>query len=255
MKCPNCGKSIGIEVLECPACGYTNPLAKKHNENIRKYDKRFKKTQDSVLSSAQKTTGVGIRGGIFAILVAVIIILVFVWASVSADKGITDEDRKKDALQNKAEYSAQMREYLDEGDYITFTAFVRNHNIPFNTEPYNEYSRLKYVAEEYYNCVHAWEEVIFRSDDPDFWDSSELNISHLCMYIEAFTEAYEYNAETDKNTDLKPYYNDMNSDFRAMLRRYLKMTDTEVDEFLGYSRAQKAVIMEDILLGEESEDE
>ena len=229
MKCPNCGKHIGIEVPKCPACGHINPLAKKHNENIKKYDKRFKKTQDNVLTSAQKTEGVGIRGGIFAILVAVIVILAFVWGFViAASEGETDEDRERDALKNKTKYSAQMRDLLEEGDYITFESFLLQHNIPLNSEPYKEFQRLEYVANRYYTCVQLWEKIILRSDDPDYWDPSE---------------------------DIAAYMEDMNSDIRAMLRRYLQMTDDEVDEFLGYSQAKKAVAMEEILLREVPEDE
>ena len=256
MKCPNCGKNIGIEVSECPDCGYANPLARKHNENIRKYDRRFRKTQDNVLASAQKTEGVGIRGGIFAILVAVIIILAFVWGAViAAGEGDTDEDRKRDALKNKTEYSEQMRGYLEEGDYITFLSFIRYHNIPFDSEPYIDYRKVYYIADRYYTCVQLWEKILLRSDDPDFWDSSELDISHLCMYTDSFLEVYKCNVEIEKNEEFVTYIEDMNSDIRAMFRRYLKMTDQEVDEFLGYSQAKKAVTIEGILLGEGSEDE
>lgn len=256
MKCPNCGKTIGIEETKCPACGYTNPLAEKHNENIKKYDQRFKDTQESVLQSAQKTEGIGIRGGIFAILVAVIIILAFVWGIVSAaGEGETSEDRKRDALKNKTEYNAQMREYLEAGDYITFVSFIKHHNIPFDSEPYTDYTRLNYVAEEYYSCVGDWERILLRSDDPDYWDSSGLDISHFCTDIGSFMEVYEYNAGIEKKEEFAAYMEDMNADMRAMLRRYLQMTDDEVDEFLGYSQARKAVAMEEIILGEGSEDE
>lgn len=256
MRCPNCGKTIGIEEIKCPACGYTNPLAEKHNENIRKYDKRFKKTQDNVLESARKTEGIGIRGGIFAILVAAIVILAVCWGVVIADgEGETSEDRKKAALKNKAENAAQMKAYLEEGDYITFVSFIRRYDIPLNEEPFKEYKKLDYVAEEYYSCVGDWERILLRSDDPDYWDSSGLDISHFCTDIGSFMEVYEYNAGIEKNEEIAAYMEDMNADMRAMLRRYLQMTDDEVDEFLGYSQARKAVAMEEIILGEGSEDE
>ena len=256
MECPNCGKTIGIEELICPACGCTNPLAEQHNENIKQYDKRFRKTQDSVIKSARKTEGVGIRAGIFAILVVVIIALAIVWGMVSAaGEGETSEDRRTDALRNKKEYHAQMEEYLEEGDYITFAAFIKAHNIPFNTEPYTDYSRLQYVADAYYSCVQYWEKVLFRSDDPDYWDSSEMDISHLCSHLDGFAETYECNRENEKKEDLASYMDDMNADIHAMLRRYLHMTDSEADEFLAYPEIKKAVIMEEILLGEDSENE
>jgi len=256
MKCHNCGKTIGIEELNCPDCGYANPLAKKHNENVRKYDQRFRKTQDKVLKSAQKTEGVGIRGGIFAILVAVIIVLAVIWGVISASgEGETDEDRKRDSLKNKTEYSAQMKSYLEEGDYISFESFIKHHNIPFGSEPYMAYRKLDFVADRYYTCVQLWEKILLRSDDPDFWDSSELDISHLCMYTDSFLEVYKCNVEAEKNEEFVTYIEDMNSDFRAMFRKYLKMTDQEVDEFFDYSQAKKAVTIEGILLGEVSEDE
>ena len=256
MKCPKCGKTIGIEVLKCPACGNTNPLAKKHKENIQKYDRRFRETQESVLKSAQKTEGVGIRGGIFAILVAVIVILALVCGVISAaGEGETSDDRKRDSLKHKTEYYAQMREYLEEGDYITFVSFAKYHRIPFNYEPYKDYNNIQYVAEKYFNCVKYWEKILLRSDDPDYWDSSELDISILCTNLESFVKSYAYNAEKEKNRDFAAYLEDMNADIRAMVKRYLKMTDDEADTFLGYSEARMAVTVEEIILGEASEDE
>jgi len=256
MKCPNCGKTIGIEVLKCPSCGYTNPLAKKHKENIQKYDQSFKKTQKDVIGAAQKTEKTGVRGGIFAILVAVIIVLVFVWGAVAASyEEETDEDRKNDAIKHKDEYSAQMKEYLDEGDYVTFVSFVRSHNIPFDKDPYEDYKTLFYIADDYCDSVRYWEEVIFRPEDPDYYDHPEMNISHLCSHIESFAMSYENKKQDPKNEEIIPYMDDMYSDFRAMLRKYLKMTDSEVDEFLTYSDTKMAVVVEEILLGEVSEDE
>ena len=161
----------------------------------------------------------------------------------------------KSMIKNKTKYSAQMRDLLEEGDYITFESFLLQHNIPLNSEPYKEFQRLEYVANRYYTCVQLWEKIILRSDDPDYWDSSETDISNLCMYLDSFMEVYEYNVKVEKNEDIAAYMEDMNSDIRAMLRRYLQMTDDEVDEFLGYSQAKKAVAMEEILLREVPEDE
>ncbi|WP_044973441.1 hypothetical protein [Ruminococcus sp. HUN007] len=209
-----------------------------------------------MLKSAEKTEGLGKRGGIFAILVVIIVILAFVGGLISAaGEGETDEDRRRDSLRNSKKYSAQMKGYLEEGDYISFEAFVRYHSIPFDSEPYIEYKRLDYVAENYYDCVKYWEKVLLRSDDPDYWDSSELDISHLCTSIDSFMDVYAYNSEHEKNEESAAYIKDMNTDIRTMLKRYLKMTDKEVDEFLGYSETKKAVVMEDIILGEVSEDE
>ena len=62
MKCPNCGKTIGIEVLKCPACGHTNPLAQKHNENIKALNDKMNETINGYKDQINNLTDSSVYG-------------------------------------------------------------------------------------------------------------------------------------------------------------------------------------------------
>ena len=45
MKCPHCGAQIGLEEKYCPFCGLPNEFARKHQEDMDRYEQEFQQTQ------------------------------------------------------------------------------------------------------------------------------------------------------------------------------------------------------------------
>ena len=41
MKCPHCGAQIGLEEKYCPFCGLPNEFARKHQEDMDRYEQEF----------------------------------------------------------------------------------------------------------------------------------------------------------------------------------------------------------------------
>ena len=246
MKCTNCGRKIGIEDKVCPYCNAVNQLAAQHSANMAQYDKKFKKTQRDVEGSAKRMEGLGNRAAILAVLMIGILITMFVAALNYADTD-TREDRKADAKRHKKEYAAEMGRYLEQGEYQDYVAFVHSHGVDFWEEPYKSFRSVNYCADYYYDCIRHMESIILRSTDPDYWDSTDVNISHACTYISAFQETYKAQRKSEKNGTYLAYMDDMEQNLRAMLRTYLGMDDGEVDSFLDLSEAKMAVRMEEII--------
>ena len=48
MKCPHCGAQIGLEEKYCPFCGLPNEFARKHQEDMDRYEQEFQQTQSEV---------------------------------------------------------------------------------------------------------------------------------------------------------------------------------------------------------------
>lgn len=246
MKCANCGRKIGIEDKVCPYCNQVNKLAEQHAENSKQYDKRFQKTQGEVLDSAKKMEGLGIRAIILAVLVIGILIMSVVSSLNYADPD-TDKIKEADAKKNAVEYAKLMDEYLEQGDYLGFKSFVYSHKISFWDPPYDQFVSVNYCAQNYYECVRHMESIILRSDDPDYHDDLDLNISHVSMYLREFWDVYAVQMKREKNETYRAYIEDMDQDIRAMLRTYLQMSEEEVDAFTDLTEAKMAVRLEEVL--------
>ena len=249
MKCTNCGKKIGIEDKVCPYCKAENALAMKHEQNMQEYDKRFQNTKGDVLDSAKKMEGLGVRAIILAVLVIITVIL-----SIAGERNYEDPDvekeKERDAKKHATEYAAIMDDYLAKGDYVDFEAFVYSHEISFWDPPYDKFNSVNYCASDYYECIRHMESVILRSTDPDYFDSTEMNVNHFCSYLNEFQTTYKARREIEKSETYRAYMDDMEQNLRALVRAYLKMSDGEVDEFMKLSDAKMAVRMEEVLENE-----
>lgn len=249
MKCTNCGKKIGIEDRVCPYCQCENKLAAQHEKNMGQYDKSFGKTQGEVEGSAKKMEGLGIRAIILAVLVIGILVMSIASANNYADPD-TDKIIEEDSKKHSAEYAAQLDRYLEQGDYLEFEAFVHSHNVSFWEADYEKFRSVNYCASYYYECIRHAESVFLRSTDPDYWDSTDLNVSHFCMYLHEFQETYAVQRESEKKEAYISCMDDMYENLKALLRTYLKMDDEEVDSFLDLSEAKMAVRMEEVVKDE-----
>lgn len=246
MKCTNCGRKIKIEDKVCPYCNSVNALAEQHARNVGQYDKKFKKTQGEVLDSARKMEGLGIQAILLAVLVIGIVIMSIVSSMNYADPDL-DAIKASDAKKNASDYAEIMDQYLERGDYLDFTAFVHSHKISFWDPPYDRFVCVNYCAQNYYDCVRHMESIILRSDDPDYYDSLDLNISHASAYLRGFWDVYAVQLEREKNETYRAYLEDMNQDIHAMLRSYLQMSEEEVEAFTDLTEAKMAVRMEEVL--------
>ena len=91
------------------------------------------------------------------------------------------------------------------------------------------------------------EAVLLPSDDPDYFDSLDTNISHLCTYLDSFYETLESMKSSEKDEKYLEYILDMQSLIEASLNTYLFSDEEEMKEFLDLSQAKKAVKLEEVL--------
>ena len=249
MKCAKCGRKIGVEDKVCPYCNSVNELAAQHEKNMERYERKFKKTQGEAVGSVKRMEGLRVRLEILAILMVGMLIMGFIIAVNYADPD-TDKEIEADSRKHSTEYAAEMDRYLEQGDYQSFYAFVHCHNISFWEEDYKKFRSVNYCTYDYYECICHMESVILRSTDSSYYDSTDLNISHFCMYLCEFRDTYAAQKESEKNSVYLACMDDMHQNLRALLRCYLGLSDDEVDEFWDLSDAKMAVRMEEVLKNE-----
>ena len=71
MKCRFCGGIVNLTDSVCPHCGKENPLGKKYNADMKKYQERTDAADARVMTSQSYTAKVYVRGIYIIILLAV----------------------------------------------------------------------------------------------------------------------------------------------------------------------------------------
>ena len=232
MVCENCKHEIGPEQLYCPACGAKNAFAGKHQENMEQFAREYASTEKEVAGFGKAVEGLGKKAAVLVVLLIAIVVCNVIASMNYADP---DEDAavRRDTEKHIEEYLQQTEELLQQRDYIGFVSFRYAHELQnFPPEEFERFRRVGYVAEDYYECVTGMEEMILRSDDPDYFDGLDSDIEIFCMYVDGFYEVYDVQLEAE---------------LLAMLRTYLNMDEDEVQAFLGLSKAQKAVKVREVL--------
>jgi hypothetical protein len=247
MICKNCKHEIGPEDQRCPKCGAENPFATKHRQNMKQFKASYDKTKEDVIDSAQKTGKLAKKAAILIVLIIGCIIMSLISSYNYTDRD-PDEAVRRDAEKNADTYAEQADEFLKRGEYTELISFLYAHELMnFPPEEFKDLRRVTYVAGEYYECIKLMEEIILRSDDPEYFDGLDTDIRNFCMYLDSFYEVLEAQKPGEKNEEYLAYIMDMEAELKAAMRTYFAMNDEELEEFLTFSEAQKAVRLEEVL--------
>ena len=276
--CKTCGAEYEESLVRCPFCGTAYAPAEEeeymdtleevrddlhrqvenvdtkiryesgvHEENMRRFGKRFEWTENVVAQFAKAMEGLGRKA---AILVALLVGIIVMSVITSANYADPDEEAKvrRDAVSHADEYAAEAEGLLEVGDYMEFVSFLYAHELMnFPPEQFQRFRSVSYVAKEYYECIELMEEMVLRSDDPDYYDGLDTDIRNFCMYTEGFCEVLEAQKSAEKNEVYLAYMLDMESELHAAMRTYLGMDEAGIREFFDMSRAQKAVKVQEVL--------
>ena len=279
--CRSCGAQFDPALVRCPYCGTAYAPAEKDEymgqlEDIRvdlenydidagkgnvreqvlgspnpqtmqQFDTAYTDTKRRVIGSALKTGGLAKRAAILIVLIIASIIM-----SVISSANYADPDPeaavRRDAERNAATYAAEAEGYLERGEYTEYVCFLYAHEL-MNFPP-SEFDHLKgvtYVASEYYECIRYMEEIVLRSDDPDYFDGLDTDIGIFARAVDEFYEVYEVWRESEKYEDYFACMDEMKAEIEAAMRVYFAMDEDELQAFLAASEAQKAVRLEEVL--------
>ena len=93
MKCRFCGGIVNLTDSVCPHCGKENPLGKKYNADMKKYQERTDAADARVMTSQSYTAKVYVRGIYIIILLAVFLGLA-VYMTVSGKEFAKKQKRR-----------------------------------------------------------------------------------------------------------------------------------------------------------------
>ena len=250
MTCEYCGHDIGPEEMKCPKCGADNPFALQHQQNMNEFKNRYEDTEKEVSGFAKAVEGLGKKAAILIALLVAVIVMTVISSYNYADH---DENKaiRRDAEKNAAAYADEADGFLERGEYVEYVSFLYAHELMnFPPEEFDRFRSVHYVAKEYYECITLLEEMILRSDDPDYFDSLDSDIGIFCMYLDSFKDVFEAQKSSETSDKYLDYILDMDTELKAAMRKYFSLDEEELNELLDMSRAQKAVKIREVLRNE-----
>lgn len=247
MKCPYCGNPLDLDDNFCSHCGRANEKAREHIENMQRYQSEFAETKEDVYRTTERYKGTSVR----AMVIAVLLILNVIVAIIFGDAyGIVRSIEQDKSEKHYDEYSVIMDEYLEEGEYHAFYAFVEEHRIRTYDSKYERYEQVIQLVSNY---VYIYEDLMDLSQCQDL-SSKQYQVDNLMDSMELFykrlnPEEYYYS----ENVELESYkdvVDDLKWKVEQMLITFCHISPEDVEQFSSYSSAKRAILIEEGLQNE-----
>ena len=246
MKCISCGAEIGLTVEKCPYCGRPVTETAGHRADLKAYRKK----NETIKRGLAKTLADNIPLVISAVVMVVLLIgtgIAF-YVKENAYHFRSDAMRKESTVKYD-EYSAQIKNYLEEGDYTGFVAFKEYHNIAEWEAPYEDMNLMWELAYDYNSLVEDVESSVMFGPEADRY-SPEGDVRDCRRAIHEFYSEYE-----DKQSEIETdpygiYIRDMKDKADIILKVYLGLGDAAREEYLASSDIEQEAYLEGVLINE-----
>ena len=236
MKCDNCGYSLQIEDEICPHCGIANPFYKEHRENMERYSREFKETQDAVLDTTKKTAGVMIKYIISLVLIVVgMILLIFA--------GRIGNIKKLRVLANPEKYRAEYNEIEASGDFIYLNEWFADNRL-------NEIEAFEDCLNVYNVCMY-YEFAASYIAEVSYPEYAENSVRDTEEYCESIVESYDqmrFYAEKEMNKEVsnsghRKCINECLDKAEVLIRGVFGLTEEEMLGFDDESESERTLLL------------
>ena len=249
MKCKYCGGNLTLEQAYCPHCGRPNEEAEQHVKDMEHYKSNFEDTRSDVYEVAEKNTEIMSHTIIITVLV---ILCVIVFAVATHSWSIHRRWVQWESGIRQNSYMKQMEQYLEDEDYISFSAFCDMHYIRSygRNNNYEDYYLLADACGDYRYIYESLMKVV-----TDNTNSSD-RISGLYEDIANYYERLEKILHPVDNEYMEKQYQElpeekkeailrMEANVKMLLQTYFGMTPEEAENFGTMSNARKIVFLEE----------
>lgn len=236
MKCPHCGGEVTLEQRFCPYCGKPNEQARRHAEDMERFQASYKATEDELRQKTTRFTGTMVR----IVVLAVLIVMIIVSFLFSSNYYSFQYDRQRaDAEKHFDEYSKLMDSYLEDRNYMEFAEFTDAKQIRSYDSAYEEYGGLIWGASTYTEVYRYLMDIVA---------GDRLAGDHVKYLNEAISSFYRYGEDNyweDAPKERHEQFLTMQAELEDMLGYYLGLTDDQVAGLEKLSDSRRGVLIED----------
>lgn len=239
MKCPYCGSPLDLDDNFCSHCGKLNEQVRQHVEDMQRYQTEFTETKEDVYKTTERYKGTSVRVVIIAIL---LILNVIAAIALGQSYSIIHSINQSESERKYEEYSAILDEYLQNGDYMAFYAFMQEHDIYCYDSKYESYNYINDVIAQY---VYAYEHILGYTNEENYSHDNDFMMDYINYFYERQNADY-YADEKGKESELsQKALADMNWKMERMLITFCNVSAEDAAQFPTYSNAERAYIIEE----------
>lgn len=243
MECPNCGGHMGLEDAFCPYCSTPNAQAVKHQSDMARFRREYRRTQADVTA---RTTLMQRHGSWLVILVVLLVALVVgVILQVNAwDIGYSI--RENNAENSAVEDRQAMDAYLAQGDYGQFLGYYDANDITLVSD--NPYQGVHAAARSYVeilecvSAIHNDKQHLFK---PEYISGTCDRLAEDLIRIYTLERTYSYDLERSLPADKQVYVDDIRDRTAAIAKTYFGLTDEEIQDIPNVSEKKLSTMIEE----------
>lgn len=245
MKCEHCGGNLSLNDKYCPHCGCINEQARRHVEDMERYEGEFEQTKDEVYAHTRRFTQVSVRIVIIVVLFAVILVLVMIGQNISSLQYNYERARAEGRFD---EYSKVLDQMLADGDYLGFNYYIEAHNIATYDGKYEKYAKIRNASVQYESIYREIMEINRPSDynvgkEEDMVDELAEDLDY---YYESITRSYEYYEIDEALTDRT--IAEITENIEALLVGYCGLNADEASSMAQLTNARRSMLLEERVL-------
>ena len=246
MKCTSCGADIGLTDEKCPYCGRVVTETKGYQTGLKDYKEKNKKTKRRLTDTLSGNIPIVISAVVMVALLAATGVAGYVKQNAYRFRS---DAMRKESVKKYDEYSAQIKEYMEAGDYTGFAAFMEYHNIAEWEAPYDDLNLLWKMAKDYNYLVSDVESSVMFGPDATRY-RPEQDVADCRRAIWEFYSEYEDNRPDIESDPYGTYIHDMKKKADIILKVYLGLDDTARESFLASSDIEQEAYLEGVLINE-----
>ena len=219
MKCPHCGAQIGLEEKYCPFCGLPNEFARKHQEDMDRYEQEFQQTQSEVYQKTRHFT---------SLTVPLTVIFVLILLNIHS---------------HLSKHQENIDTYIQNGDFCGLSYYYSQNSLYYE-DAFDKYNALISASDSYRNIYRILVDTS-SSCNNYYFDSDEIShtITTLARDVHDIynlEDNYSYNAEEYFTDETNAALTDLRTQTKAILVAYAGLTPEEAEALPDLSsRKQK----------------
>lgn len=213
MVCDNCGSQLNIDMSYCPYCGKENIEAKKHIDDMEKYNSEFVKTKSEVMNRAKWYSRYYGHTVIIAIMVIAIAICIIVIDNIYE---IKDASVKEYYINNKAVILEKLNEFYENKDYYGIYCYINSIGDVYDISdlwPYQMIGDAARNSQETYKSILLY---LYGVEDNYIYTEDYLSAAAKGIY-------YFYQYEQGKMYNYDKYFTDISNNALSDMKYELEV--------------------------------
>ncbi len=246
MKCEYCNGNLSLEDEYCPHCGKPNKHARKHIDDMRRFQGEFEDTKRYVRDKTIGYTEITVR----VVILSILIVLILVFFAVGANAWeINREIKKKSAEKKFEEYSLVLDGYLEDGDYLEFNTFCETKGLYTYDSVYREkYGEIINACFRYADAYKALFDFAGFDEDDSVSYVTEMTGDALDFFYKYYlNENLFYTDREEEPEQYRRALDGMERNIELILSVYCGFTQEEAAAFPEMSKARRNILLEEKL--------